>query len=70
VTDFQSSFTDGPASKFEVKSLSNIPSHLKRVAALPREISMFEKLHAEERSKASCHARLSHSKQILALWCT
>ena len=44
-TDFQNSFTDRLFTiyKCEIKSLLNIPPHLKHVATLPCEISMFRK---------------------------
>jgi len=40
LTDFQNSFTGRLISKFATKSYVNIPSHLKRVATLPCEISV------------------------------
>ena len=43
VTDFQNSFTGRLTGKFATNSYLNIPPHLKRVATLPCEISMFKK---------------------------
>ena len=43
LTDFQNSFTGRLNGKFATKSYLNIPPHLKRVATLPCEISMFKK---------------------------
>jgi len=63
--DFQNSVTDRLTIKFAIKLLLNIRSCLKNVVTLPCEIPMFKKFHAQELSEASCHARLSHSKQLL-----
>ena len=43
LTDFQNSFTDRLTGKFATKPYLNIPPHLKRVATLPYEISIFKK---------------------------
>jgi len=43
LTDFQNSFTGRLTGKFATNSYLNIPPHLKRVATLPCEISMFKK---------------------------
>jgi len=45
--------------------IKNIPPHLKRVATLPCEIFVLKNRHVPELSEANCHARLSHSKQLL-----
>ena len=44
LTDFQNSFTDRLTGKFATNSYLNIPPHLKSVATLPCEISMFKKI--------------------------
>ena len=44
LTDFQNSFTGRLTGKFATNSYLNIPPHLKRVATLPCEISVFKKL--------------------------
>ena len=43
LTDFQTSFTVRLSRKFVTKSYTYTPSHLKRVATLPCEISVFKK---------------------------
>jgi len=45
LTDFQNSFIDRLAGKFAIKSLLNIPPHLKHVATATCQILMFKKLH-------------------------
>jgi len=52
-------------SKFTIKSLLNIPPNVKGVAAVPCQIPMFKQSDAEELSEASCHAKVSHSKELL-----
>jgi len=64
-TEFQNSFINRLSSKFLIKQQLNIPSHLKRVATLPCETFVLKYRHALELSEANCHARLSHSKQLL-----
>ena len=44
LTNFQNSFTDRLTGKFATNSYLNIPTNLKYVTTLPREISMFKKL--------------------------
>jgi len=44
LTDFSTSFNYELSSKFEIKSLLNIPPHLKCVAILPCGIFVFKKL--------------------------
>ena len=51
LTDFQNSFTG----KFATKSYLNIPPHLKRVATLPCEISIFKKNRNAQVIEANCH---------------
>ena len=65
LTDFESSFIDRFTSKFSTKSSLTIPPYLKCVATLPCELSVFKNCHVQDLSEASCHARLSHSKQFL-----
>ena len=65
LTDFQRSFTDRFSSKYATKSSFTIPPRLKCVATLPCEKPLFKNCHAQDLSKASCHERLSHSKQLL-----
>ena len=43
LTNFQNSFTGRLTGKFAAKTYFNTPPHLKRVATLPCEISMFKK---------------------------
>jgi len=56
LTDCQNSFTDRFNSKFATQFSLAIPPHLKRVATLRREISVFKKLPCSrpEWSKLSC----------------
>jgi len=61
--DFLNSFIDRLTSKFATKSSLTIPPHLKCVTTLPCEISVLKNSHAQH--EASCHAKLSHSKQLL-----
>ena len=44
LTDFQNSASGRLTGKFAVKAYLNIPPHLKRVATLFCEISMFKKI--------------------------
>jgi len=67
LTDFHSSFTDRFISKFATESSLTIPPHLNRVATLPCEISMLKNCYAQDLSETSCHAKLSHSKQLLKI---
>jgi len=60
LTDFQNYFNDVLISKCAIKSLLNIPPHLKRVATLPCEIFMFKNRHARLNA-ANCGVRLSNS---------
>jgi len=62
LADFQNPFTDRFSGKFATKSYTNIPPHLKYVATLPCEISMFKNRHAQQVIEANCHVRLSHLK--------
>ena len=52
LTDFQNCFTGRLTGKFAANSYLNIPPHLKGVATLPCEISMFKKSQCS-RSKSS-----------------
>jgi len=65
LTDFRNSFTGRLRTKFAIRSLLNISSHVKHVATLPCEMPMFKKYIAQELSEESCHARLNQSKQLL-----
>ena len=47
LTDLQNSFTARLTGKFATNSYLNIPPHLKRVATLPCEISMFKNRNAQ-----------------------
>jgi len=67
LTDFQNSFTNRLSGKFATNSYLNIPPHLKCVATLPCEISMFKNRHAQELIEANCHVRLSHSKNCFKI---
>ena len=63
LTDLQNTFTHRLTGKFaKKKSLLNIPSHLKCKAALPCEIYMLKKLHAQVVNVANCCVRLRQSK--------
>jgi len=57
LTDSQSSFTGRLTSKFSIKSLLNVPPHLKHVATLPCERSKIvqnvKNCHAQELSEAN-----------------
>jgi len=64
LTDFQNSFADRLSGKFATKSYLNNPLHLKYVATLPCEISMFKKSQCSRSNWANCRVRLSHSKTI------
>jgi len=65
LTDFQNSFIDRLTGKFATSTYLNIPPHLKRVATLPCEISMFKKnRNAEEVIEANCHVRLHPLKKL------
>ena len=44
LTDFHNCFTGRLTDKFAANSYLNIPPHLKYVATLPSEISMFKKI--------------------------
>jgi len=44
LTDFHNSFTGSLTGKFATNSYLNIPPHLRHVATLPCEISMFKKI--------------------------
>ena len=63
LTDFHSYFTDGLTGKFAIKSSIIILPHLKPVATLPCETSVFKKHRARELSKVNCRARISHLRQ-------
>jgi len=67
LTDFQNSFTGRFTSKFTTKPLLIIPPHLNCVTTLPCEISEFKKIAMLKTRvyEASCHAKLSHSEQLL-----
>ena len=60
-TDFQIFFH---CSKFVIKLYLNIPPHLKRIATLPCEISMFTNRHVQEVIEANCCVRLSEPKTV------
>ena len=62
LTYFQNSFTDTRTGIFAMKSLLRIQSHLKRVATLPCEISVFQKLPCSRTECSNCNVRLSHAK--------
>ena len=64
LTDFQNSFTGRLTGKFATNSYLNILAHLKRVATLPCEISMFKKRNAQEVIEANCHVRLRPLKKL------
>jgi len=60
LTDFPIFFTDGLNGKFATNSSLNVPSHIKRVAILPCEISVLKKLHRSRNrcSKLRCKTHL------------
>ena len=60
LTDFQNSFADRLSGKFKTNSHLNIPPHLKCVATLPCEISMFKQRHAQEVNESNCRVRLKY----------
>jgi len=62
--DYQNSFTGRLTGKFATNSYLNIPSHLKRVATLHCEISMFKNRNAQEVIEANCHVRLRPLKKL------
>jgi len=62
LTEFYNSFTDELSDKFARKSYLNITPHLKYVATLPCEISVFKNRNTQEVIEANCHVRLDHSK--------
>jgi len=64
--DFQNYYTDRFTSKFATKSSLPIPPHLKHVATLPCEISVFKKLQfpRPKRSMLSCKSQ-PLKKQLL-----
>ena len=64
LTDFQNSFTGRLTGKFATNSYLNIPPHLKRVATLPCEISMFKNRYAQKVIEANCHVRLRPLKKL------
>jgi len=66
LTDFQNSFTGKFTSKFATKSSLIIPPHLYCVTTLPCEISVFKEIALLKTwvYEASCHSKLSHSKQL------
>jgi len=64
LTDFQNSFTDRFTSQFATKLSLIIPPHLNCVTTLPCEKIVMPKTGIYE---ASCHAKLSHSEQLLKL---
>jgi len=43
----------------------NNQPHLKLIAILPGEMFLLKNCHVPELSVANCHAKLSHSKQLL-----
>ena len=57
-TDFQNSFAGRLNGKFATNSYLNILPHLKYVATLLCEISMFKNRNAQEIIEANCHVRL------------
>jgi len=65
LTDFQNSFTGRLIGKFATNSYLNIPPHLKHVATLPCEISMFKNRNAQEVIEANCHVKLRPLKKLL-----
>ena len=65
LTDFQNSFTDRLSGKFATKAYLNIPPHLKYVATLPCEISVFKNRSTQEVIERNCYVRLKHSKTVL-----
>jgi len=64
LTDFQNSFTGTLTGKFATNSYLNIPPHLKCVATLLCEISMFKNRNAQEVIEANCHVRLRPLKKL------
>jgi len=67
-TDFQNAFTDRFTSKFATKSSLTIPAHLNCVTTLPWEISVLKiAMLKTGLYEASCHAKLSYSKQLLKI---
>ena len=72
LTDFQNSFSARVTGKFATtNTYLNIPPHLKYVAALPCETSVFKNRNAQEVIEANCHVSLSHSKHCfeIIVWC-
>ena len=64
LTDFQNSFTGRLTGKYATNSYLNIPPHLKHVAILPCEISMFKNRNAREVIEANCYVRLRTLKKL------
>ena len=67
LTDFPNSFTGRLNGKFATNAYLNIPPHLKYVATLPCEISMFKNRNAQKVTEANCFVRLSHSKNYFSI---
>ena len=70
LTDFQNSFTDRLSGKFAIRSLWNIPPHLRCVTTLPCEIFMFRNCLFLLKNMLSklLHATVSVSKLGYTVW--
>ena len=71
LTDFQNSSTVRLISKFATKSYLNMPPHLKHVATLPSEISVFKKLLGSwsSWSKLPCKTQQFKTCRKIFLFC-
>ena len=69
LTDFQNSFTGRLIGKFATNSYLNIPPHLKRVATLPCEISMFKKSQCSRSNCKLPRKTLPTQKTVLKYLC-
>jgi len=69
ITDIHSFCAGRLYGKFATNSYLNIPPHLKYVATLPCEISVFKKSQCSRRIEANCHVRLNQSNKLFLKIC-
>jgi len=68
LTDFQNSFTGRLSGKFAANSYLNIPLHLKYVATLPCEISIFKKSPCSRSNSSKLPSKTYHSKNSFKMF--
>ena len=68
LTDFQNSFTGRLSGKFATNSYLNIPLHLKYVATLPCEISIFKKSPCSRSNWSKLPSKTYHSKNSFKMF--